>query len=135
SALERLRAHPWAGNVRELQGVIKEAMLRGSGPLLLEEFLPAYLQEPPGGAEPAPGELDLSALVGRLVSDRPGEAHAEAVRAVERFVILRALRQTQGHQAKASEILGITRTTLRNKIRELGIAIDRVVSGEGDGTG
>ena len=31
------------------------------------------------------------------------------------------------HQAQASELLGITRTTLRNKLRELGIAIDKVV--------
>src|SRR5208337_2729969 len=39
-ALERLRGYGWPGNIRELQSVLKQALLRASGPLLLPTFLP-----------------------------------------------------------------------------------------------
>src|SRR5882672_6200701 len=44
-ALERLRAYSWPGNIRELQSVLEQALLRASGPLLV----PAFLPELPGG--------------------------------------------------------------------------------------
>ena len=44
--LERLRGYPWPGNIRELQSVLKQALLKASGPVLL----PAFLPEPLGGA-------------------------------------------------------------------------------------
>ena len=47
-ALERLRGYPWPGNIRELQSVLKQALLQASGTVLL----PAFLPEPLGG----PGE-------------------------------------------------------------------------------
>ena len=47
-ALERLRSYAWPGNIRELQSVLKQALLRASGTVLL----PAFLPEPLGG----PGE-------------------------------------------------------------------------------
>ena len=129
--IDRFRDYPWPGNVRELQGAIKEAMLRGSGALVRPEFLPAHLR--PTAGETAPdgqGALELHELVERLLRERPGEVYSDTIRAVERYLIVRALKQTRGHQAQASEVLGITRTTLRNKLRELGIAIDKVVNVE-----
>src|SRR5215470_5404661 len=53
--LERLRAYSWPGNIRELQSVIKQALLRASGTVLLKPFLPelktettAAIKEPTG---------------------------------------------------------------------------------------
>ena len=43
---------------------------------------------------------------------------------MERTLIATVLQNTQGNQSKAAEILGITRGSLRNKIRLLGICID-----------
>ena len=45
-ALERLRSYSWPGNIRELQSVLKQALLQASGTVLL----PAFLPEPPGRA-------------------------------------------------------------------------------------
>ena len=42
-AMERLRAYTWPGNIRELQSVLKQAMLRATGPLLVPAFLPEKL--------------------------------------------------------------------------------------------
>jgi two-component system nitrogen regulation response regulator GlnG len=51
---------------------------------------------------------------------------------MEREVILRVLKHTEGNQVQAARILGITRGSLRNKIRALGITISRSVESEDD---
>jgi two-component system, NtrC family, response regulator AtoC len=40
-AMERLSSHPWPGNIRELQSVLKQALLRSTGPVLIPAFLPS----------------------------------------------------------------------------------------------
>ncbi len=56
-ALERLRAYPWPGNIRELQSVLKQALLRASGNVLLPAFLPQSLRgQAPSPASPAAKE-------------------------------------------------------------------------------
>ena len=50
-AMERLRGYSWPGNIRELQSVLKQALLRATGPVLLPAFLPDLA--PRQAAEPA----------------------------------------------------------------------------------
>src|SRR6516165_7114305 len=52
-ALERLRDYPWPGNIRELQSVLKQALLQASGTVLLPAFLPE-LSAGPGEPSMAP---------------------------------------------------------------------------------
>jgi two-component system nitrogen regulation response regulator GlnG len=47
---------------------------------------------------------------------------------MDRVVLTQVLRQTRGHQAQASELLGLNRTTLRSKMRALGMFVDKVVT-------
>ncbi len=49
---------------------------------------------------------------------------------MERILFARVLRQTHGHQAEASKLLGLNRATLRAKLRSLGLAVDRIVVDE-----
>src|SRR5262249_20151231 len=42
-ALELLRRYPWPGNIRELQSVLKQAILKATGPVLVAAFLPEHL--------------------------------------------------------------------------------------------
>src|SRR5439155_5419892 len=49
-ALERLRGHSWPGNIRELQSVLKQALLQASGPVLLPAFLPELTSRRAGSA-------------------------------------------------------------------------------------
>jgi DNA-binding protein Fis len=51
----------------------------------------------------------------------------DAISLTEKHVISRILNHTGGNQVQASELLGITRTTLRNKIKQHGITIGRTV--------
>jgi two-component system nitrogen regulation response regulator GlnG len=131
-ALELLQRYPWPGNVRELQGAVQQAMLRASGHLLLPEFLPEVLRGKAAEAPlaPAPAPFDLEGLIEGLLRRGEGGLHSKVMEAVERVLLSRVLRQTHGHQVQASELLGINRTTLRHKLRALGLAVDKVLTDE-----
>src|ERR1700676_1476135 len=53
-ALERLRSYPWPGNIRELQSVLKQALLQARGATLLPAYLPAFAGEPGGSVAASP---------------------------------------------------------------------------------
>ena len=134
-ALERLRRYPWPGNIRELQSVLKQALLQASGTVLL----PAFLPEPLGG----PGEATPSAPAGeepgveslvirpRLASETR-DLYSETHRQVDRLLLPRVLEYTRGNVQQAARLLGIARQTLRLKLRELGLSVTRSVEAEED---
>jgi two-component system, NtrC family, nitrogen regulation response regulator GlnG len=130
--LEHFQRAPWPGNVRELQGVIKESLLRATGHTIIPEFLPASSDQASEPSASLPGAdsngPSLSELITSFFEDKSGNVYSRVIARVERELIAQALLATQGHQAQASERLGINRTTLRNKLRELGISLDKVVS-------
>jgi len=129
ATLAVLRQHNWPGNLRELQSVLKQALLQATGPVLVPEFLPTYLRAQPrtSAAPAAPAAPDL----GRFVQDRlqagGDNLYADAVNLLERYLVTEVLRHTAGNQVQAARILGITRNSLRHKIRTLDITIERTV--------
>lgn len=139
AALEMLRRYAWPGNVRELQSVVRQSVLQTTGPVLLADFLPDIVR---GGSSSAllsyPSEDAGAEYWERFVNERMTagveDLYDQALARMETELITRVLRRTAGNQLEAARILGVTRTTLRTKIRQLGIAIDRVVVG-GDETG
>jgi two-component system nitrogen regulation response regulator GlnG len=126
--LEILQAYPWPGNVRELQGVIKRSMLNASGHLILPEFLPDQLHDSARPSSPpvvVPESFELASFIESRLSG-PGGLYAEVIAAVERVLLTRVLRHTRGYQTRASELLGLSRPTLRHKLRSLGVMPDRL---------
>jgi two-component system nitrogen regulation response regulator GlnG len=75
----------------------------------------------------------LAAVIARLIADGEGSVHRRLIEIVERELFTRTLTHTHGHQANASELLGINRTTLRYKLKEFGIALDKVVTDRAEG--
>ncbi|MHB1426278.1 MAG: sigma-54-dependent transcriptional regulator [Gemmataceae bacterium] len=139
-SLELLRQYSWPGNVRELQGVIRQALLAGRGHILLPEFLPENLRRPPEPrAEPndeATASSGLETLAMSLIRKGGTNLYGDAVAALERVLLPCILRHTGNHQTRASELLGISRATLRQKLRSLGLTIGLTVfeSGGDEGT-
>lgn len=98
AAAELLASHSWPGNLRELNNVVKRAVLLTRGNLIT----PTELTLAMGPTQPAP----VTAL------------HDEDS---ERSRIVAALQQTNGNKAKAARLLGIDRKTIYNKMEKLGI--------------
>ncbi len=118
--LDRLRGYSWPGNVRELQSVIKQALLHAAGPVLIPEFLPdPFQQNSRKGLRPE--KLDFQQIITDWLKTDAEGLYAEATLVMEKQLLSRVLEHTQGNQAQAARILGITRGTLRNKIRSLGL--------------
>jgi two-component system, NtrC family, nitrogen regulation response regulator GlnG len=128
--LELFQAYSWPGNVRELQGVVKQAMLNASGQLILPEFLPEQFQSPTSSlGDTSTGDtLDLPALIESLLPRSDGHLYEEVIAAVDRVLFTRVLQYTHGHQAKASELLGLNRSTLRHRLKTLGLAVDKTLT-------
>jgi two-component system nitrogen regulation response regulator GlnG len=138
--LEVLRRYPWPGNLRELQSVLKQALLHATGPVLLPDFLLASVRAPGEPAEaPAPAPEvalpDLQRFVRGRVQAGSQDVYAESLAVVERQLLTQVLRHTEGNQVQAAKILGITRNSLRFKLRALGISVERSVCSGDDQPG
>jgi DNA-binding NtrC family response regulator len=126
-ALARLRAYAWPGNIRELQSVLKQALLRASGSVLLPAFLPQSLgglapsPAAPPGKEPGVEEFIIRLRLGPDVRDLYAEAHRD----VDRLLLPCVMEHTGGSQHQAALLLGIARQTLRLKLRDLGLSASR----------
>ena len=98
AAAEMLVSHPWTGNLRELNNVVKRAVLLARGKLI------------------TPAELTMA-----MPPVQPEPSMALHDEDTERSRIVAALRQTNGNKAAAARLLGIDRKTIYNKIERLGI--------------
>ncbi|TWT66729.1 Nitrogen assimilation regulatory protein [Posidoniimonas polymericola] len=149
-AMQKLLDYDWPGNVRELQSVVKQAMLHCSGPVLMASALPAELQsaavrpraeasqpstngmaEKAGAAAHASSEDEAEDFaesgfrdfIRSRIAVGTGDLYAETLAEMEKELLTLVLTHTSGNQSEASRILGITRGSLRNKIRSNGIVI------------
>jgi two-component system nitrogen regulation response regulator GlnG len=133
-AVEMLSRYDWPGNVREFQSVVRRAVLQTTGQVVIPDFLPKF-GEAGDAREPAPLSRPVSTFkseIARLVQQKiqSGESglYDDLIARVERELIAQVLQVTNGNQVDAAALLGITRTTLRTKIRKLGICISRSVA-------
>jgi two-component system, NtrC family, response regulator AtoC len=133
--LERLCRYGWPGNIRELQSVLKQALLQACGTTLLPAYLPALPGEPGDSvpASPSAGEApNLEAFVCLCLASDDGDQYAQAHRRLDRLLLTRVLEATRGNQHEAARRLGIARQTLRRRLQELGLHLTRRFETEED---
>jgi two-component system, NtrC family, response regulator AtoC len=137
-ALECLHGYSWPGNIRELQSVLKQALLRASGTVLLPAFLPDFLarsarssyvvlsgsqtvsrSRTPNWEQDGAWERGLESFIRERLMAGTRDLYAEAQRHVDRILLPRVLEYTDGNKRAAAHTLGIARQTLRLKCREL----------------
>jgi nitrogen regulation protein NR(I) len=129
-AMHRLRTREWPGNVRELQSAVKYALVRASGEVIAAEALPEPTRAAASGAgfsEENGGDtsFDLLQFVNDKLRAGEGDIYQQTYEAVDRVILDAVLRHVRGNQVQASQLLGVSRNTLRNKLRNLGMAIEK----------
>jgi len=132
-ALARIRACSWPGNIRELQIVLKQALLRASGPILLPAFLPELTDDSPSAAATSPrDDLALDVFISQRLAPEVNDLYAQTHAHVDRLLLARVLEYTGGNQHHAARLLGIARQTLRIKLRDLGLHVAHAVEADDD---
>ena len=141
AAMALLSAYRWPGNVRELENVIRRLAALVPQPVITEEIIAqeladyAPMDEP---AAPISGEegdnmtMVVERHIARLLaslreSGEEGVLYERALADLERPLIRMTLAETRGNQIRAAALLGLNRNTLRKKIRQHGIGVQRRV--------
>ncbi|HXG94895.1 MAG TPA: helix-turn-helix domain-containing protein, partial [Blastocatellia bacterium] len=114
-AMQVLVNYNWPGNVRELRNVIERAVILASGNVIHPEDLPIELRAHGANSDRLPDD------------DGGGGGSLEELR---RKQILAVLEQVGWHQGKASEILGISPSTLYRQLKSYGLTRARRAPGE-----
>jgi len=140
-AMELLTAHLWPGNVRELENAIYRIAALSSDEIISRSLVEEQLRK--NDAPKEAGNIAFSEsyqeTVTRLLTQYfeahapslpPMGVHGRIIRLTEKPLIMLALEAVGGNQIQAADLLGINRNTLRKKIRELGITLERNVRGD-----
>lgn len=135
AAMDRLKAYPWPGNVRQLENTVRNLAITG-----VEDDISAKEVDRVLSLFPAPqvGSFRAGDKLGASVQAHlqryfdlhggalpPPGLYNRVLREIELPLIEIALDATGGNQAKCADLLGINRNTLRKKITELDIVVTR----------
>jgi DNA-binding NtrC family response regulator len=117
AALQAMARYSWPGNIRELQNCVERATIVASGTVIDDDDLPAYLF--------ASAAATCSAIPTEGMGV-PSDLEA-ALAQVEKNYILAALAQSNGVQAAAAQLIGISERSFWYRLKKLGIHVDKIV--------
>ncbi len=120
-AMTLLKNHNWPGNVRELENAIRRALVMAKTGAIQPDTLPPEITQPDTPVAVEESGDELSSLAQRLFQWARANPDLRVIPAVERELIINALRETGGNQVQAAKLLGITRATLRKRIEKFNI--------------
>lgn len=125
-AMRALCSHVWSGNIDELESVLKRALVEQKGHVLLAADLQNAIAGDPivnasENLESSKYATDWAAFTQLRIDSGADTLHADAIAETERKLFARVLRHTGGNQAHAARLLGITRASLRKKLRIYGM--------------
>jgi two-component system, NtrC family, response regulator HydG len=106
--LDLLMRYDWPGNVRELEHTIERAVILTRGERITPEELPPTVRA-------------LGRDADSIAPQEPPVPVGLTLKEVERELICKTLEHTGGNRTKAAEVLGISRATLHNKLKEYGL--------------
>jgi two-component system nitrogen regulation response regulator GlnG len=134
-AMARLRAYGWPGNIRELQSVLKQALLQATGSVLIPAFLPETVA---GGeatavlAEPGATGFQFEAFIRQRLEAGGNKVYEEVHQQLDRILLPLTLEFTAGNQRLAARLLGIARQTFRARLQEAGLSVKQSLEGGDD---
>ncbi len=103
-ALDALMRYSWPGNIRELENIVERAVILTRDDYVTFSELPEPIKSIPDD--------------GLAIQIKDGIRPGMTIREMERELIIKTLEENDGNRTRSSQILGITRRTLQNKLKE-----------------
>ncbi len=125
-ALAVLQADSWPGNVRELENMVRRLLLGARGLSISADAVRQTLAARNAESAPLGNGFTVFAadLLARAQKGELQDAHARMMSEAEREILTQAITLAEGNQAKAARWLGLSRFTLREKLKQLGLHPD-----------
>ena len=134
SAMAKIASYGWPGNVRQLENVLKRAMVLCQGEWILEDQLLFEKGWERREAQEESSKKNVEDLLDALFEEFSTASvtpqDLDMISSLERGMILRALQKTRGNQLKAAALMGINRSTLRGKMERYNIKKEVLISEE-----
>lgn len=131
-AVDFLHDQDWPGNIRQLQNVIRKALLASRGYTIGWQDCRNILFDSEGGREVSTGlEQMIGETLTRVINGEIEAALPELTARFERELYGQAIRRSEGNQAKAARWIGVSRLTLREKLKQYGL-YNQKTPGQGD---
>jgi two-component system NtrC family response regulator/two-component system nitrogen regulation response regulator GlnG len=138
AGLALLSAYDWPGNVRELEHCLRRALIFTRGFAIQKDDLLKAMESKTGSApvlRPGLNEALRTFVSGYLDANAGPDCEPRLTAAVEKELLMEALRRANGNQSKAAELLGIPRPTLHAKLQRHGVRTSAVVDDSGGSGG
>ncbi len=138
-ARQCLARHAWPGNVRELENVIHTAVVLSKEHELLPEDFPmiqgsaatiAWAREQPREDYLELFRQTLAPAFEHILSCSEGHVHGELTDALEQVLVETALECTGNNQVRSAQLLGISRNTLRDRLKKFELSAPAPAGGE-----
>ena len=128
--MEHLVKYKWPGNVRELENAVQTAIVMSKKDVLLLDNFPGFALKAPGLKPETPKQISdyekifqdmVGPIVKKAIAAGDSNLYKSVLGNIKKALIETALNEVAGSQTKAAKILGISRNTLRTRMKEYGI--------------
>lgn len=119
NAMKQLFEHNWPGNIRELENVIKRAIILAKSKVINPDFLFEGNEKPSSNFDFE--NPRLFAYLNPKMASSHGDVYKLAIDEFEKDLIVWALSKTNGNQVQAAKLLGVSRVMLHERIEKYGL--------------
>jgi nitrogen regulation protein NR(I) len=126
-ALEQMQSYHWPGNIRELENVIRRAIVLCKGNVITEDLVIEEFQGPD-----EPDVIDSEKMASfpnwkEYIERYKGKLYEKIMSETEKVLLEQVLKETEGNQVQAAKILGISRFTLRDRLEKYNIQKEVII--------
>ncbi len=123
--MNRLKSYSWPGNIRELENCLNRAVIMCAGDIITEEHIEFLDRQKEYDAHATNRNQIIKSLREKIENIMPEVMqlfsegiHANIIETVEETIIMKVLENGGNNQVKAAEMLGISRNTLRHRVKK-----------------
>ena len=126
-ALEVMKSYHWPGNIREMENVIRRAIVLCKGNVIPAELINEEFQQLEDTAKILSTSAATHLISKKDIEQYQGKLYEKMMSETERHLILQVLKVTSGNQVKAAKILGVSRVMLRDRIKKYEIRNEIII--------